>query len=661
MSRVVSASALQIRPLSDRDTDASALRAVAQAAINVELFTIPLYMATLYSIQGTHPITGKNDFYAGRLWPGPDPSATPDTANKQAFNIMFSVFIEEMLHLQLASNIATALGVKPTFTSAALQDARHGWTCYGPDKTVIPHIVDLLDTTDDRVRVNLGPLTRPQLDLFLAIEEPENEARKRIRRGNYFPKVPFAGWTRDKTENDLPMFGTIGRMYQCYYDYMNLRFDNGDGTTSTLFEYVFDPNSVQKDMFNVASATEGHPEAEYPLFGATIDAKDCADAFSQGVDMMDAITDQGEGSLIKRSRAFKAVQPRYQADEHALTVDYPDYTDAGKPGPIPPADAVARAGNDSADHYERFMDVARNIHQVETWPDWFAKGHRWTAADLQTTPTDAVIENPYDLPTPQAIAQALNNMADPVARDANFKLLSHAAAGSIAGVTTVLNDYWSNPKTGFPYPSMVGAGDRMAICWAIFGQAPDLGVGIGVRDQDTLYHTCQALGIESPGQDCAAVVVFHACRGSNNCKAEGGCGFVQPATGGGHGCGPVAFKAKTSATDGDAGETSYSAPSDNKCATFGGCASPISASQIMPAAVDAEGNELHYGTMLVFNFGTGPEFEATEIGRLLWMKGEKVHDVAYKAYRQVMQARGVDVPGDPPPPNDLRLAFPPST
>jgi hypothetical protein len=184
MSRVVSISALEVRPLSDRETDCSALQAIAQAAINVELFTIPLYMAALYSIQGTHPITGTNNFYQGRLWPGPGTSAAPATPNEQAFNIIFSVFVEEMLHLQLASNIATSIGVKPTFVSEVLQDNSHGWTCYGPDKTVIPHIVDLLDTDLDKVRVNLGAVTRHQLDLFLAIEQlrttPESESRGAI-------------------------------------------------------------------------------------------------------------------------------------------------------------------------------------------------------------------------------------------------------------------------------------------------------------------------------------------------------------------------------------------------------------------------------------------------------------------------------------------------
>ena len=105
--RQVSASAEALRDPSSKETDAAALRAIAQAAIEVELFTIPLYMSAAYSIQGMHQITSKeNAFYEGRLWPGPDTVADPKTPNERAFNTVFSVFVQEMLHLQLAANMA---------------------------------------------------------------------------------------------------------------------------------------------------------------------------------------------------------------------------------------------------------------------------------------------------------------------------------------------------------------------------------------------------------------------------------------------------------------------------------------------------------------------------------------------------------------------------
>src|SRR6266536_4946592 len=110
---------LKERPAKNHDTDKAALQAIAQAAIDVELFTLPLYMVSMYSIQGMHQITSKgNDFYRGRLWPGASPAREPASSpNAAAFNHFFSVFIDEMLHLQLASNIAKALGVMPSYNS----------------------------------------------------------------------------------------------------------------------------------------------------------------------------------------------------------------------------------------------------------------------------------------------------------------------------------------------------------------------------------------------------------------------------------------------------------------------------------------------------------------------------------------------------------------
>ena len=94
----------------------------------------------------------------------------------------------------------------------------------------------------------------------------------------------------------------------------------------------------------------------------------------------------------------------------------------------------------------------------------------------------------------------------------------------------------------------------------------------------------------------------------------------------------------------------YSAPGDNKCAAFGGCAVPISASQMFPK----------YGTMDLYKFerdGSGWKHVPTgEV--LLFRRGESVHDVAWAAYKKVM---GLPDTRPPPAPTALRLAFAPST
>ena len=330
------------RPLDQLATDTAAVRAIAQAAVSVELFTIPLYMATMYSIYGTHQINSKGvRYYEGRQWPGMSTTAAPKSAEQKAFNIIFSVFIQEMLHLQMAANIATAIGAAPCFTGSELQDQQHGWTCYGPDLSTIPHIVDLKDTSGySQVRVNLEELNDNQCELFRAIEQPEEQAREQLRafdsvnHTKYFPEVPLAGWTPGKHVHDLPLFGTIGYMYECYARYISIEYTDGE----TLWQKLFVNNSVQQDMFN--TRVDGHTEAEFPRFdtsfGPNVQDGGQISSFNKAIDMMAAITDQGEGSdgAIKRYRRkagamLMAVQPDYREDLAALKADYPAYANNG--------------------------------------------------------------------------------------------------------------------------------------------------------------------------------------------------------------------------------------------------------------------------------------------------------------------------------------------
>jgi hypothetical protein len=653
VTRTLSASAQAPRDPSFKRLDGQALRAIAQAAIDVELFTIPLYMTSLYSIQGMHAITGKgNDFYQGRLWPGAKTSASPRTANDQAFNLVFSVFIQEMLHLQMAANMATVVGVKPSFTATALQDKRHGWTCYGPTNSVIPNIIDLKDTVaHEDVPVNVGPLSEDLVRLFLAIEQPEKDARANIKRDkekDYFPEVPFATW---KPGQPLPRFGTIGWMYQCYYDYLSLTYTDG----STLWDAVFKSTAVQNDLFNSFSSP-GHPMREFMGFETTIATTDQAIAYEQMVSMMDAITDQGEGSeIVRRPAQLQAVKPKYQPSDTALRADYPSYDDTG--AQIPSADAVARYDNDGLDHYERFQKVRDLLPQVVTWPQWLARTGGWTAAELVGPGYDP--DNPLKLPTPEELATALNALNAPAARADSHRLLSEAVIGAIAGVTQVLNDYWTPPATGpvlFPFPSMAGSGDRMSIAWAVLGLTPDLSIGLDAPTKDKLYHSCQGLDFDGTGDNaCAAVEIFHTCRGSNLCQAQGGCGFVQPVGGGGN-CGAAVVVRSFGGVCGQPPQKLYSAPSDNKCGGFGGCAVPISASQVFPGA----------GQMQLFDYVQDDKgkdgWMSVPFGEpMVYDRGEKVHDVAYRAYQAVMAHRGKSVPADPPDPDNLRLVFPPST
>jgi hypothetical protein len=738
---------LSARPLKFLESDTLVVRWIAQAAVNVELFTIPLYMTSLYSVTGMHPITSQgNSFYKGRQWPGAKTSAAFEHkpgqkgwGNKKAFNIVFSVFIQEMLHLQMAANLATAVGAVPCFTATTLQSGDHGWTCYGPKLTKIPGVVDLKDTNRfEKVAVNVGPLDKERIELFLAIEQPQETAEKDIVRNKdrYFPKVPFKYDTVAALDANI-MFGSIGYMYQCYRDYLLIKYEDG----TRLWDHVMDASGQQNDLFNSFSFP-GHPMREFMGFETTIALTDPEIALKQALNMMNAITDQGEGATLgarydeKGARlkdgSEKLVQgivnPHYCPDRDALASDYPSYSQTGKL--VPSSDAAARAGNDGIDHYTRFREIEdiRGSGGLETW-DQSPRIGKWTGKDLTTEGYDPN-DNPYGLATPDQIAVALNSLHnDKATAAANFQKMSQAVCGSIKGVTTVLDNYWNpgSATVAFPFPSMSGSGDRMSTAWAVFGATPDLSVGVGQPDTNIVNHTCQGLDLAEVGgkwgtNSCAETSIYHTCRGSNLCKGQGGCGFVQLTSGGGS-CGgsktantpkasPVAggncgaqpavvgggCSAVTLRTYGGLCGTPtpsptpsgpvYTAPSDNICGGFGGCAVPISAMQLYPKS----------GTMAVYalvgsskpvlcgapkpaaapgadkNLCGTPTPSPTptptaskQIATLAFKEGDKVEDIAFQAFAKVVAYK---VNGDPDKPvaglvqqapNDLRLAYPPST
>ena len=121
MPWTVSASASAPRDPKLKPIDKSALYAIAQAAVKVELFTIPLYMAR--STRSRASTRSKPGTASSRGGCGPAADhRLPTTANEKAFNIVFSVFIQEMLHLQLASNIDHPERRGAAYTSKALME-----------------------------------------------------------------------------------------------------------------------------------------------------------------------------------------------------------------------------------------------------------------------------------------------------------------------------------------------------------------------------------------------------------------------------------------------------------------------------------------------------------------------------------------------------------
>ncbi len=440
------------------------------------------------------------------------PVAKPSTPNERAFNLIFSVFIEEMLHLQLAANMSNLLGFKPDFTSPALQNDKFGWICY--DSTIIPHILDFKDCKAPYNEQNNGS----QIELFLAIEETLEEARKHIapdKVGRYFEPAPFDWWTPEMKEVDLPLFGSIGWMYTCFWDYLEIKYTD---VTSLL----------------------------------------------------DILTKDTNGNLIQRDELL--------------------------------------------DHYEVFTEVKSVIKEngYETWDTWHAQsGNEWKASMLN--PEN--VTSDYNIPTAEEVAEALNELKS-TDFDNNYNLLSQAAVGTIKGITTQLNDYWIGKIKQFPSPAMYGSGDRVSICWAVTGKVPKLWEDIDNAPNDILNHGCQGMDLlRKPTADdtCAAVEIYHSCKGSNTCKAQGGCGFVQNSDGGGN-C-SQSLSPTTKSVEGTCGLPTVSG--------HGGCAVPISASQLFPDP-GASGSFV----MQLFDFGDAPDFNSEPLEQMSYEKEDAVYDIA---------------------------------
>ncbi len=121
-----------------------------QHAVELELWTIPLYLSALYSIRDLDTIA---------------PQDYPVSAK-----LLASVAVQEMLHLELASNLCMALGHVPEFKRP-----------HYDERTRIPFIHPDPSELPERLRgyvVGIGPLDQNQLKLFCAIEFPEKPRTK---------------------------------------------------------------------------------------------------------------------------------------------------------------------------------------------------------------------------------------------------------------------------------------------------------------------------------------------------------------------------------------------------------------------------------------------------------------------------------------------------
>ena len=201
-----------------------------QHALDLELWTIPLYLTALYSIRDLTKIKHQDFPEAARL--------------------IYSVVVQEMLHVELVCNLSNALGHSPRFHCPHYDVSRNIPFIHPPHELLPDYLQDY----------NIKPraLTRECLQLFCAIELPQ-------------PVKAFT-WEHEKEYN------SIAELYEAI-----------KVGVATLWDTCFvgpHHNTKQKNTFS--EYHEGHGKKHG--FSIKIDSLESA------LKAIDAIIEQGEGA-----------------------------------------------------------------------------------------------------------------------------------------------------------------------------------------------------------------------------------------------------------------------------------------------------------------------------------------------------------------------------
>jgi len=195
-----------------------------QYAVDLELWTIPFYMAAMYSIEDrSHP----------------------------SYQLIQTVVYQEMLHLQLAANVANAYG-----TELVIRPPE-----YVGDK--IPHLNFRLDKPDPRLEFHpssaeIGPLDLPRVNSMCLIEYPK-----------------WAGHHRPDLRPNIADYGSIGEFYRAVQLGMTERAADLRGRCRQVDEF----GRFYANMDRLTVDLDGEP------------------GLAQALRLVQAITNQGEGEM----------------------------------------------------------------------------------------------------------------------------------------------------------------------------------------------------------------------------------------------------------------------------------------------------------------------------------------------------------------------------
>jgi len=248
-------------------------------------------MGTLNSIQGTHSDHRQSQSYFKR------PAVARVATTRQSQDRQrFQHHLFRIHPGDASSSSSREYGDRNRLDAELHQPAaNNGWTCYGPVQHEHPHIVDLRDMDAPYSSLNRqyrGP--DRGAGQFVPRHRRTRRCRAQAHREGqiFFDRAVRRLGTWFTKKKICRCSGTIGQLSQCYYDIPEPRYNRRHqplAIRSTV-------SSQQRDLFNVEAAGD-HPLAQYPGFEASLSSMRAV------VDMMDAITDQGEGSTLVKTDA----------------------------------------------------------------------------------------------------------------------------------------------------------------------------------------------------------------------------------------------------------------------------------------------------------------------------------------------------------------------
>ncbi|HYO49441.1 MAG TPA: ferritin-like protein [Chloroflexia bacterium] len=210
-----------------------ALHTHLQYAIDLELWTLPLYICAVSSIK--------------------DQTKDP---GKSAADLINSIVIQEMLHLELACNLALAFGMTPQFNQPV----------YSPQIGIPFHTPETQEPVNGPYEVRLGPLDENAINLFLEVELPKDLSEDKGKG----------------TTGPADTYDSIGEFYQALQEGVKELWQTCNKPDYYKCQkLVFaEPNPVPNPL----------PKGDYP----SLDIK--VTSYDEAVQAIATIVDQGEGS-----------------------------------------------------------------------------------------------------------------------------------------------------------------------------------------------------------------------------------------------------------------------------------------------------------------------------------------------------------------------------